>query len=78
MSSYLENERLVENSAFRELLESVEKWAGREIGPAIAGLLVAVGSATAAVFRPMYRWLRETDWELMVNRVFPRKKDRMR
>jgi hypothetical protein len=39
-------------------------------------LVVAALASIAAFAKSVYRWLQDTDWELMVNRIFPRKKDR--
>lgn len=57
----------------------VVRWLWRE-GPELLSnskvLIVALFTVLAAAAKSVFRWLRETDWELMVNRVFPRKKDR--
>jgi hypothetical protein len=49
----------------------------------IAAMLVVLAAIAKSTWRWLtskaesaYRWLQETDWELMVNRIFPRKKGR--
>jgi hypothetical protein len=66
--------------ALRSLYEEVWPVLEKEVWPALKEavwpLTVAFFAAIAAFGNAVVGWFRETDWELMVNRVFPRKKDR--
>jgi hypothetical protein len=64
------------SSLYKEVWPVLEKEVWPALKEAVWPLTVAFFAAIAAFARLMVGWFRETDWELMVNRVFPRKKDR--